>query len=249
MEAFLTKNKLRNILLLSLLAPVPLLAQPVQQASLLSGILRTAAGTPLAGAQVGILKRAPASARATLPFPTGGLAARTTTGPTGLFQIPAKLAGDHLLCVQPADFIHLDPCLWGAPQPFTLNAGQDRGFGTVTLPRGVELRVVVEDPGSLLGPAESAGRSPSLAVGYQGATGIFTPMRLQSITANGSGNNIQYAVAIPPNVDVRVVLITHTLQLTGEGAAVLRPGGGSPVLVRATAAETSKTLRFRVGPL
>jgi len=48
MEAFLTKNKPQNILLVSLLAPVPLLAQPAQQAPLLSGILRTAAGNPLA---------------------------------------------------------------------------------------------------------------------------------------------------------------------------------------------------------
>jgi len=232
-----------------LFAAICVNAQPVQQAPLLSGILRTATGTPLAGAQVGILKRGPASARATLPVATGGLAARTTTGPTGLFQIPAKLAGDHMLCIQPADYVHLDPCLWGMPQQFTLNAEQDRGLGTVALQRGVELRVVIEDPGSLLGPAETAGRSPSLAVGYHGATGIFTPMRLQSTTANGSGNNIQYAVAIPPNVDIQVVLITHTLKLTDERAAVLRPGGGTPVLVRATPAETLRTLRFRVGGL
>jgi hypothetical protein len=49
MEAFLKKNRLQNILLVSPLTPVPLVAQPAQQAPLLSGILRTAAGTPLAG--------------------------------------------------------------------------------------------------------------------------------------------------------------------------------------------------------
>ncbi|MFN0106574.1 MAG: hypothetical protein ACKV2U_31330 [Bryobacteraceae bacterium] len=47
-------------------------------------------------------------------------------------------------------------------------------------------------------------------------------MRLQSISVNGAGNTLQYAGSIPRNVDVKVVLITHTGKVTDERAAVLR---------------------------
>jgi hypothetical protein len=221
-DSSLKRVILQRILMFGLTA-LPLLAQVAPQPPTISGFLQSPAGVPVSGAQVGILKKAPASIKSGLPVPTAGIAARTTTGPTGHFQFPAKLAGDHILCIQPADFIHLDPCLWGTPQQFTLAAERDRGFGTVILQKGVELRVVVDDPEAILGPADAIAFNPHLTVGYQGPSAIFTPMRVQSISANGTGNTIQYAIAIPPDVDIKVVLIA-----TPSKSPTTRPQPSAP---------------------
>jgi len=224
-------------------------AQLAPQAPVISGTLRGSTGAPLSGAQVGIVRKAPAAVKATGLTPTAGLAASTVTGPTGVFQVPAKLTGDHLLCVQAMDYVHLDPCLWGTPQALTLKAEQGKGLGTITLERGVELTVIVEDPGGVLGNAQTVSNNPSLIVGYQGPSGIFTPMRLQAVSSNGRGNTLQYAMAIPPNVEVKVVLITHTVRVIDEQNVAMRAGGGSPAAVRAMAGQTRRTLRYRVSRL
>lgn len=194
---------------------------------------------------VGNVPFLPVRPQTNIPVFSSGLAARATAAANGQFDITANLAGDFLICAQPDDFEHLDPCKWDSPPQvrLALNAKQD--LGSVMLRRGVRLRVIIEDPTGLMGAAAEVAQGAAVQVGHYYANGIFEPMRLETATALGNGNTFQFAVAIPADVDLRVGVNSTRVTLTDEsGGAVRMNTAAYPV--RAASTERQRVMRFRV---
>lgn len=191
------------------------------------------------------------SAPIRIPAPTNGPmttsrgAATAATDATGGFDISANLAGDFIICVQPEDFEHLNPCKWGNAPTVKATANQKLSLGNIVVKRGVSLKVVVDDPTGLLGGAAEVAAGVTLQAGYYYGNGVFETMRLEAVTPLQNGNRFQFAAAIPPDVDLRVGLNSNRVTLTDErgGAVALNRAAYA---VRATNTERQKVLQFRV---
>jgi hypothetical protein len=240
-----------------------LLTAAGQAAGALGGRVVGSGGIPLKG-NVRILRKAELAARPlfdakgvgappaavnwsppNVPVFGSGLGARATAGADGRFDIGKSLTGDYLICVQPEDFEHLDPCKWGGAAQVRTTAGAKLEVGSVVLRRGVSLKVVIEDVTGLMGSEAEAAAGGQLQAGHYYANGIFEPMRLESVTRVRGGNVLQFAVAIAPDVDVRVGINGTRYTLTDEQGGAVRLNAAA-YAVRASSDERQRVLRFRV---
>ena len=180
-----------------------------------------------------------------VPVFTSKLAASTSSGPDGRFDVGRSLSGDYIVCVQPDDFEHLDPCKWGGAPQVRATAGAKLDVGSIVLRRGVSLKVVIEDVGGLLGSQTEAAEGGQLQAGLYYANGIFEPMRLESVGRTGGGNVLQFAVAIPPDVDLRIGVNSARFTLTDEGGSAVRVNAAA-YAVRASSTERQRVMRFRI---
>ncbi|MFN0101993.1 MAG: hypothetical protein ACKV2U_07880 [Bryobacteraceae bacterium] len=187
-------------------------------------------------------------ALANIPVVSSGLAARATTAANGQFDITANLTGDFLVCVQPDDFDHLDPCKWGIPPQVQLTSSAKQDLGNIVMRRGVSLKVIIEDPTGLMGDAAEVGQGASVQVGHYYANGIFEPMRLESTAPLGKGSAFQFAVAIPPDVDLRLGVNSTRVTLTDESGGAVKLNTAA-YAIRATSTESQRIVRFRVSGL
>jgi hypothetical protein len=178
------------------------------------------------------------------PLIHGGAAWRGVTDESGLFDA-AVVGGDYMLCVEPDDFEHLDPCKWAPGPAITVGAGPKTQAGAIVIRKGIPLRVILEDPQILLGDELSVRAGVNVEVGLQRANGIFEPIRLEKAQVAGSGFVYQYAAAIPAGEEVRAMLISHGYTVQDERGQAIRMGGQVTV-VRGSAGERERQIRFRV---
>jgi hypothetical protein len=204
-----------------------------------------AARPPIDTRGVGAAPKAVEWNQPNVPVFTGGLAARASAGPDGRFDTNSSLSGDYIVCIQPDDFEHLDPCKWGGATQVRATAGAKLEVGSVVVRRGVSLKVIVEDVAGFLGSEEEAARSGQLQAGHYYSNGIFEPMRLESVTRVRGGNVLQFAVAIPPDVDLRVGINGTRFTLTDERGGAVRMNAAS-YAVRAASGERQRVMRFQV---
>lgn len=97
----------------------------------------------------------------------------TKSGGDGAFVIPALTAGSYSLCVEAANELYLDPCLWNASSTIvTVASGQSVTGIAVKLTAASVLNIQVQDVQKTLSQLTKDGRHPDLALGVLGAERI-----------------------------------------------------------------------------
>lgn len=213
----------------------------------ITGQIRTNTGAPLPNATIAIARKlAIPPIPGHFPISSAGFAATAKTTFSGGFEVPSKLDGRHIVCVNANDGIHLDPCTWGGPQEVSLVSNQARAVPAINLQRGVTAQITIDDPDGLLGPPETP--NPKLTVAFQLANGLLIPLSPYDVTAhrNGRGSIFRYIAPYKPDLDVKLQLLCPVAVVRDDRGTALRRNGTSAPSIRAKASDTAFAYRFTI---
>lgn len=180
-----------------------------------SGRVRYADGTPVAGATIGYLRLAPLNLSAAAKR-------ATATGADGSFALSGMAAGSYQICVQGgADAGWIDPCVWAAePAAIHLLPGQTLTGQTVTVEKAATLEVRVNDPNGVVTANERQRADARLELGVWTTRQLF--LRAAAGTATGAVR--PFRIPVPQGRAFRVGALPNALQLRGDGGAALQDG-------------------------
>ena len=241
-----------NLLLLSLAATWffgsrRLGAQATLGAGVLVGIVRDESGAPLSGVRISYDRVYASVGPVRNPRPAPGeLIARgvVASDAAGSFQIPNLPNGRFRICATVPAAPFLDPCKWQAAKVAAVD-GNATAPVSVTLTRGVFLKVRINDPEGLLGAVkESPFSAGGLIVGVKFGTGAFLGSEELSTFSGGR----DYRMVMPSDLPCFLYLFSRHVTLTdGAGTKMNMSGGLIPFQAKAG---VDQTFTFTVaGPL
>jgi hypothetical protein len=142
---------------------------------------------------------------------------------TGALTIGALSPGRYVVCVQMPDLPYLDPCKWSGTLGVDIVANQTTLLN-VNLQKGVFLRVHINDPLSLLPPADGNPlHFAALIVGVVVGAGGYWAADLSSVTATGR----DYIMPVPVNTALSLWLYSRSLTLSDQNGNVVNNLGAS----------------------
>ena len=214
-------------LLLASAALVPCLAQQVDT-GMITGTVSGDDGSPVVRAYVTLHLSFTGSQSVRRSFQTQwGI----YSGPGGSFRFTGLRNGTYRLCVQAPGTAWLDPCEWGLPIPSVVLAGAERSPTiAISLRKGVEVPIRIDDPGQFLVRNEDSVPGAHLLVGVRTQASTFRPATL--VSQDGTGRTLR--VVIPFEKPAQVAVASSFFSMAdGNGAPFSRPGIGIPVSVPA----------------
>lgn len=228
-------------LIFATVALLPCLAQqpPVGDTGVITGAVRGEDGSSVAGAYVTLHLSFPSTPALRQRFQTQW---GVYSGSGGSFQFSGLRNGTYRLCVQAPQTAWLDPCEWGLPIPsMTLTGAQRSQSITVSLRKGVEVPIRIDDAGQILLQSEGRIAGAHLLVGVRTPAFTFRPAVLTA--QEGTGRTLR--VVIPFDRPVKVEVASSFFKLAdSNGAAFSRPGTAIPVTV--PAGQKAPTIRLSV---
>jgi len=204
-----------------------------QQTGSISGSVMNDAGGPLPGAQV-FYNRVQDLRRdergRLVPVASSMRSGVVKTDGTGKFLIPALPAGQYYLCAGGIQQNHLMSCDWQQRQgPVSLGAGQNASNLQLTVRTGTILRILIQDRASRIGSQHQ--------LGVISATGHYK----RAARVGRTGDPVQYALAVPKRISLRLFLGTPPVLRDETGIPL---PVGSPSLPVTIGQESERTVNL-----
>jgi Carboxypeptidase regulatory-like domain len=197
----------------------------------LSGIVSGSDGTPIAA----------------VVTVHGASAARTDSTATGAFSFPNLPPGSYTVCAAPKSGPYLDPCAWELfPPTAQIAAGKAVTGYAVTLRKGGQLQIQLNDPSGLLTTATAAApgaNAKSVLIGVVSARGLFQPLTIVSQSSAGSTQQ----TVVPFDSPVHLWTSSQNVHLA-NGSGVQLPAAGVQNTVVLPSAGPSAPISFTVQP-
>jgi hypothetical protein len=146
---------------------------------------------------------------------------QVSTDATGAFAAPSLPVGDYSLCAYVPTAPYPDPCIWGNPVRVAVSAGGGI-IPPLVLPKGVFLKVRVNDPSGLL-PQGSSGPfqvGNKLLVGVIFGSGAYMGAATASVDSAGR----DYQMVVPAGVPFKLRLFSRDVALADSGGNALSEG-------------------------
>jgi len=175
------------------------------------------------------------------PTSVGVPAARAAVSSDGSFVVSGLVAGTYSICVQAQDTSFLDPCHWGNPPQVKVTAGQSVTLQPLSVLKGSQLQVRLNDPTQQLARAPDPKALRTVIMGIWNSSSLLYRPTLTSVDQGGR----EFQLSIPYNVPLRFFIVGPGLKMVDEnGNAVL--GKGSTTSVQHQKNGSHKTLVFTV---
>ncbi len=164
------------------------------------------------------------------------------SGSGGSFRFTGLRNGTYRLCVQAPGAAWLDPCEWGLAIPSGALSSAVRSQAiAISLRRGAEVPISIDDPGQLVLQSEGRIAGALLLIGVRTPTGTFRPAVLTSRGLTGR----TLKVVIPFDKPVNLTVGSSFFRLADStGTPFSGPGRTIPLSV--PAGQTPATVRLSV---
>jgi hypothetical protein len=171
------------------------------------------------------------------------MAGKVTADNNGAFSVTGLPVGKYLLCATVPNAPYLDPCSWGQAIPVTINSAAV-SQQTISLTRGVFLKVRINDPMGLLPQSVDGAFGAGLSIGAIFGNGAW--LNTQNINVDTSGRD--YQMPIPAGMPLNLWLHSSRFSLVDSGGSTIAASGFA-VQIQAVA-NVDQTFTFAVsGPV
>lgn len=222
-----TSMKLR-ISTQSVLVAVAVLHAGVAAAANLSGSVTSTDGKPIQGAEIMIsglgkhqTSRTDAGKAVSRPV-EGAEPGRATVRlrPDGTFSIQGLRNGEYLVCAR-APFPYLNPCDWGTPGGFRVDADRVSGGVSLRLQTGALLEIRIDDPARAFPQADDSVNGLPISCGVMTPDRRYVPALLSSRTPEGR----TYRLAVPAATNLKLSFSSRVVRLVQGTVPMNYPHG------------------------
>jgi hypothetical protein len=205
---------------------LPCVAQPpaAHDTGFIAGTVQGEDGSTVAGANVTLhLAHTPAEA-VRQRFPTQWAA---EAGSDGSFRFSGLPHGSYRLCVFVRGTAWLDPCQWGRAIPsVTLSDGESSRTLAISLAKGAEVPIQIDDPDRVLFLNEGRTKGAHLLIGVRTAGSTFVP----AAPVSREDTAARLKVVIPYETLVDLTVASSFFRLAhANGTELAKPGGALPL--------------------